>query len=44
MSGLDIIALSIDEVTIDGRSIFVSIFTDPRTKITGYGTIQVCVG
>ena len=44
MSGLDIIGLSIDEVTIDGASNFVSILTDPRTAMTGYGTIQVCVG
>ena len=44
MGGLNIIALSIDEVTLDGCSHFVSIITDPQTKTTGYGSIQVWLG
>ena len=44
MDGLKIIALSIDEVTLDGRSHFVPIITDPKTKTTGYGSIQVWLG
>ena len=36
-----LMAISVDEVTIDGCSYFVPIFTNTETTVTGFGNIQV---